>query len=321
VDGGVGHWSRFGFSVRSSAWTVPIPGPRTTNHDSRTTNHEPRFTNHESRTTNHEPRITTHEPRLTTHEPRLTTHEPRLTNFTASIGRGPSSSLFSSASRVEWCAWPSERPSCAPRASAFCVLPCRRSSSCQPRNKPLSSEALRGNPMDCECDFNRNRLDAADKGLSLFTTSNACHPEVATATEGSAVAFRNLESVQSHAMTTQFVVFHGTNGDHILDIIRDGSMRPDSGHEIYFSAANEDVFAHGADRKRNAAFGLKVRITLPAGASQRRENRPGNPQAIIVTSGQPVPAEVLELYVRAPGASKYETIQGVESIKAFLLRR
>ena len=119
-------------------------------------------------------------------------------------------------------------------------------------------------------------------------------------------------------MNNRLEVYHGANGDNILSIIRDGVMRPDSNREIYFSATNEDVFQHGGDIKRNATFGFKARITLPAGATQRRESRQGNPRAVIVTSTLPVPTEILELYVRLPRASNYETIHGVQAIKARL---
>ena len=121
-------------------------------------------------------------------------------------------------------------------------------------------------------------------------------------------------------MGNQLEVFHGTDGDNILSIIRDGSMRADLNHEIYYSVRFEDVLVHGADSKRKAAFGFKARITLPAGASQRRESRPGNPIAIIVTTALPVPAEILELYVRPARATGVETVRGAEAIKARLVR-
>jgi hypothetical protein len=121
-------------------------------------------------------------------------------------------------------------------------------------------------------------------------------------------------------MSNQFEVFHGTDGDNILSIIRDGSMRPDSNHEIYYSIWFEDVLAHGADSKRKAAFGFKARIQLPAGASQRRESRSGNPIAIIVTTALPLPTEILELYVRPANATSIEIVRGIEAIKGHLLR-
>src|SRR4051812_3119043 len=114
-----------------------------------------------------------------------------------------------------------------------------------------------------------------------------------------------------YAMSTQLVLFHGSPGDNILNIIRDGSMRPDPNHEIYYSATLEDAFVHGADSKRKAAFVFKARITLPAGASQKRESRPGNPLAVIVTSSLPVSTLVLELYVRPARTSMYQTVVGI----------
>jgi hypothetical protein len=121
-------------------------------------------------------------------------------------------------------------------------------------------------------------------------------------------------------MTGQFVLFHGTDGDSILSILREGAMRPDARHELYFSVTHEDVFAHGGDAKRHAAFGFKAEVTLPPGASQRRVPTSTNRITVVVTSALPVPVRILELYMRPAKSSALQTIRGVEAIRAHLLR-
>jgi hypothetical protein len=123
-----------------------------------------------------------------------------------------------------------------------------------------------------------------------------------------------------HSVAMELDVFHGADGDAILGIIRDGSMHPAADHLIFYSARLEDVFQHGGDRKRNACFGFKAKITLPAGASQKRAALDGNPLAIVVTSTLPVPTQIFELYVRRVRSSEFETIRGIDMIKGYLVR-
>ncbi len=62
-------------------------------------------------------------------------------------------------------------------------------------------------------------------------------------------------------------LYHGTNGDNILQIIAVGTMSPNASREIFFSEQYEDVLQHGADRKRQESYALKLEVTLPIGAS------------------------------------------------------
>lgn len=119
-------------------------------------------------------------------------------------------------------------------------------------------------------------------------------------------------------MGNEYELFHGAPGDNILSIIQDRSMRPDPDHRVYYSQRFEDALQHGADIKRKAAFAFKAKVTVPAGASLGREQRPGNPLAVIVTTVQPLPTQILELYVRPARATQVEIIKGVEAIKHYL---
>jgi hypothetical protein len=65
-----------------------------------------------------------------------------------------------------------------------------------------------------------------------------------------------LADIRSHAKRGH--VFHGTDGDSILGIIRDSSMRPDQDGLVYFSERFDDALQHGADRKRGASFAFKA---------------------------------------------------------------
>src|SRR5579884_2597795 len=103
-------------------------------------------------------------------------------------------------------------------------------------------------------------------------------------------------------MSNEYELFHGTPGDNILTIIKEHSMRPGPDHKVYYSQKFEDALQHGVDTKRRAAFAFKGKVTVPAGASLTREQRPGNPLAVIVTTIQPLPTQILELYVRAARA-------------------
>ena len=114
-------------------------------------------------------------------------------------------------------------------------------------------------------------------------------------------------------------LFHGTNGDNILKIMRQGSLTPDAERRIFFSEQRFDsVLMHGADTKRKATFAIKVRVTIPSAASQQRTATPGVSDTLIVTTHAPLQAEVLELYVRQPRASAVTIIKGRAEIEKYL---
>jgi hypothetical protein len=114
-------------------------------------------------------------------------------------------------------------------------------------------------------------------------------------------------------------LYHGTNGDNILKIIREGALRPTVGGKLYFSERRFDsVLMHGADRKRQAAFAVKLRVSIPTNAALLRTTTAGVADTLVVTTSMSLHAQVLELYVRGPGASTVETIRGVPDITKYL---
>jgi hypothetical protein len=115
-----------------------------------------------------------------------------------------------------------------------------------------------------------------------------------------------------------YELFHGTDGDAILSIIRDASMRPNAEHKIFFSERFDDALQHGADLKRKLTFAVKVQVSLPATATLERTSKPGNPLTVIVTSTTPLPASILELYVRTPHQQHLQIVKGLAAIKALL---
>ncbi len=114
-------------------------------------------------------------------------------------------------------------------------------------------------------------------------------------------------------------LYHGTNGDNILEIIQHGSLAPGSGGKIFFSERRFDsVLMHGADKRRNATFAVKLRVTIPSTASVRQTVTPGVADTLVVTTTTALPAEVLELYVRQPHATTVQTIAGKVAIVKYL---
>lgn len=114
-------------------------------------------------------------------------------------------------------------------------------------------------------------------------------------------------------------LYHGTDGDNILEIIRQGTLRPNADRTIYFSERRFDsVLMHGADTKRNATFAVKVRVTIPTTAALQQAATPGVSDTLIVTTAVPLQVQVLELYVREPRASTVKTIKGTPDITKYL---
>jgi hypothetical protein len=114
-------------------------------------------------------------------------------------------------------------------------------------------------------------------------------------------------------------LYHGTNGDNILEIVRQGVLRPNQDGKIYFSERRFDsVLMHGADAKRRATFAVKVRVTIPPTAGLTRSPTAGVADTLVVATSVPLPAEVLELYVREPRARTAKTVKGRTEIAKYL---
>ena len=112
--------------------------------------------------------------------------------------------------------------------------------------------------------------------------------------------------------------FHGADGDTILEILRTGVLLPDGRHEIYGSMWRyESIFCYGADTARGTAFVIQVLADLP---SVRRRQTPGEPLTLVVVSDEPVPVEVLTMYVRELPAGTAAVVHGPAAIRAYLSR-
>jgi hypothetical protein len=113
-------------------------------------------------------------------------------------------------------------------------------------------------------------------------------------------------------------LFHGTNGDNILQIMQDKLLKPSDG-KLFFSEGRPDsVLMHGADVKRKLTFAIKARVQIPAGVELLRHSTPGVADTLVLKTTAAVPVEILELYVRRPQATSLEVVSGAEAIKRFL---
>jgi hypothetical protein len=72
------------------------------------------------------------------------------------------------------------------------------------------------------------------------------------------------------------VLYHGTDGDSILSIMRTKEMRPNDQGEIYFSQWEwAPSLMHGNDPKRKAHFVIQVRLQIPKSAGRILKATPG----------------------------------------------
>ena len=114
-------------------------------------------------------------------------------------------------------------------------------------------------------------------------------------------------------------LFHGTDGDSILQLLKTRQMRPDSEGRIFFSENRyESVLMHGADLKRKLTFAVKLQVHVPNEAALQRVATPGVDDTLVLVSRIPVRVDVLELYVRRPRATAIETFPGAAAIERFL---
>ena len=116
--------------------------------------------------------------------------------------------------------------------------------------------------------------------------------------------------------------YHGTKADNILNILREGVIRPHRG-EVYvgkFESQFHWLFQYGADTTRNAAFVIKVRAYLPENCTPKRVTRPGAPvDAWVLETNIPIRVEVLQLFVRHRPDEPVEKKNGPGEISNYLL--
>ena len=83
-------------------------------------------------------------------------------------------------------------------------------------------------------------------------------------------------------------LFHGTNGDNILNIMDQGQMIPADG-KLFFSESRPDsVLMHGADIKRKLTFAVKVRVQIPDTAALDRHSTPGVQDTLVLKTNAPI---------------------------------
>ena len=116
-------------------------------------------------------------------------------------------------------------------------------------------------------------------------------------------------------------LFHGTNGDNILSILNSHQIRPNDSGTIFFSDRHpESVFMHGGDRRRRAAFAIKVEVTIPTDAPRVQRATHGVVDTVVITTTQPLSVRVLELHVRTleGGCGTVRRLFGESDIRDFL---
>jgi hypothetical protein len=116
-------------------------------------------------------------------------------------------------------------------------------------------------------------------------------------------------------------LFHGTDGDSILQLLKTRQMRPDSEGRMFFSEHKyESVLMHGADLKRKLTFAVKLQVHVPNEAAFQRTTTPGVDDTLVLVCRVPLRVDVLELYVRRPRSTAIETFHGAAAIERFLTK-
>ena len=116
-------------------------------------------------------------------------------------------------------------------------------------------------------------------------------------------------------------VFHGTTGDKILQIIKEGLFRPDETGRIFFVQHDpREALQYGADSKRMARYVLRARVEVPLTANlETGPPTAGAPlHTLIVTSLVPIRAQIMELLIHKLGSSDLERVKGVSEIARVL---
>jgi uncharacterized protein DUF5675 len=115
--------------------------------------------------------------------------------------------------------------------------------------------------------------------------------------------------------------YHGAKADNILSILREGVIRPQHG-KIYvgrFESQFHNLFRHGGDDSRKAAFVIKIRAHVPENCSPKRATGLGaGPDDWVLETGTPIRVEVLQLFVRHKPGEPIEVKNGPTEIGNYL---
>jgi hypothetical protein len=117
-------------------------------------------------------------------------------------------------------------------------------------------------------------------------------------------------------------LYHGTNADNIISIINHHQIKPNYQKEIFFGRYDWRVlFMHGGDTSRKAAFVISVEVDIPNEIKKQFTSTQGVQNTLKVVTNVPLPAKVLELFVRKRVDEGYEEmrIKGEIAIKQYLL--
>ena len=110
---------------------------------------------------------------------------------------------------------------------------------------------------------------------------------------------------------TTLDLFHGADSQKLLYYISHGSLTTDSQGKHYIAQSDRrKCLVHGADSTTKESYVLKVRINIPQDIVIERSPRPGNEDALILTTiaGRRLPCEFLEMYVRSGKVGEFETM-------------
>lgn len=122
--------------------------------------------------------------------------------------------------------------------------------------------------------------------------------------------------------TISTTYFHGASGDTILQIIDSGQLRPGKDNTVFLGRYNwQSCMMHGPDRKRKASFVIKVAIGQMQDQRTIFRETHGVRDTAMIQTDQPIPVEVLELYVRTldeDGAASLNHLKGIVAIRQYL---
>jgi len=117
------------------------------------------------------------------------------------------------------------------------------------------------------------------------------------------------------------VLYHGTNGDNALRILRQGIMRPRDGRIFFCKHESQlpTLFMHGADTSRHAAFVIRAKVHIPAHDQFKAVATPGVPDTWVLRTHAPVKAEIDALLIRRKPGELVSTVTGPREINNVLL--
>ena len=112
------------------------------------------------------------------------------------------------------------------------------------------------------------------------------------------------------------VLFHGTEAQDVIGIIKSGGFIPVRG-KVFSSEGLGDALKYGADLTTGETYVIEVVVDT---SSAIRTSRPGVTRAVILEGETLVPAELRRLFVRTSneaGEFTTEVVEGAEAIAKY----